>query len=215
MLGNNKDYIEITQLSQDLEDEINRSTLEYYNNKKRKQLSNNNIDNKIKTNIIEKRNHTNNDNDIDNNNNNKNNNNNLVEIKLDENKTKTNIIEKENKSNNLFINFTIFVIFIINSLIFLILNILNYPKDSFHEYNKIIYNRYLYGDYIILILYFYKKNYKLFHKKINIIILIYANIMIGYCLYVDISYYNVLNKFDTILFSLLFFRYLIYIFQLI
>lgn len=120
-----------------------------------------------------------------------------------------------NINNNPVIVFTFLIIAVINSSLNLIINMLSYPIDNFHNYNRLLFNSYLFSDFYVTIIYIYKKINKINNNKINYIIIFYSNIMIGYCLYFNINNFNSLDKIDTIIFTFLFFRYFIYVLQII
>lgn len=115
------------------------------------------------------------------------------------------------------------MISLINFAIFMSVNLFPYDTSiEFHRQNKLACNLYLGGEYLVDILYVYIK----LHSELNIYkkqkynksiisIMIYSCLMIGYLMYINIINFNNMSRNDALLFCLIWFRYFIYLIQII
>lgn len=115
------------------------------------------------------------------------------------------------------------MISLINLAIFMSVNLFPYDTNTtYHRQNKLACNLYLGGEYLVDILYVYIK----LHSELNIYkkqkynksiisIMIYSCLMIGYLMYINIINFNNMSRNDALLFCSIWFRYFIYIIQLL
>ena len=115
------------------------------------------------------------------------------------------------------------MISLINLAIFMSVNLFPYDTNTtYHRQNKLACNLYLGGEYLVDVLYVYIK----LHSELNIYkrkrynkcitsIMIYSCLMIGYVVYINIINFNNMSRNDALLFCSIWFRYFIYIVQLL
>lgn len=125
--------------------------------------------------------------------------------------------ELEEKTNNILVPvYYFYIIFIINCIIFSIINFNNYQTDDFHTSNKFLHNLYLVCEYPFNMV-FIKRNIlqSKKYKRIDYSTFLFASIIIGYISYYNIYNFDMMDTIDGILFSCLFFRFFIYILQIL
>jgi hypothetical protein len=154
---------------------------------------------------------------------------NLHESKIDELKNNKSIkhyklIRKKQYERELMVFFARnSMISLINFAIFMSVNLFPYDTNTtYHRQNKLACNLYLGGEYLVDVLYVYIK----LHSELNIYkrrrynkcitsIMIYSCLMIGYVVYINIINFNNMSRNDALLFCSIWFRYFIYIVQLL